>query len=275
MTEFKPRMWSLLGLSAMALVGVSACGGGGETGADGGEGEQGVSSATAPVAAPVAAGPSGESGEAGAQNAYSDIPEASRLGLRIAHVTGFILVAQKAFEAGDSDVASVLVSQGLLEVYTPFAESLDAGAPGLKAACDKIVAAIDGKQSKADIEAAFADTLKIAQKAQAKSGAAPQDTVSGMVAIAAGLYQGVVLPEGNDPIEYQHAYGAALSAQQAFRANQGKFASKDRLRAQSLAKDLDTFVGQFTAVSLPDAPPSVADITSAASRAQLAVSGIR
>jgi hypothetical protein len=286
MIEFKPRMWSLLGLSAMALASVSACGGeGGETGqatpvktdaaasSSAGEGEgEGAKAAVTP---PAPAAASGESGEAGAQNAYADIPQASHLGLRIAHVTGFVLIAQKAYAAGQSEEASVLVSQGLLEVYSPNAAMLDAGAKGLKAAFEKITTAIDAKKPKSEVEAAFSDAVKIARDAELASGAAPQDIVSGMVSISAGLYGGVIAPIGNDPIEYQHAQGAALSAKAAFDASKGKLSAKNKDRTETVSKDIDALLALYPAVSLPDKPATVADVAVAASRAQLALSGIR
>jgi hypothetical protein len=284
MIDFKPRMWSLLGLSAMALASVSGCSGeGGEgaatpatnaaSGASAGEGEGEGAKATVSAAAPVAA--SGESGEAGAQNAYANIPETSHLGLRIAHVTGFVLMAQKAYAAGQSDEASVLISQGLLEVYTPNATTLDTGAKGLKVSFEKVVAAIDAKKPKAEVENAFAEALKLARDAELASGAAPQDVISGMLDIGAGLYSGVIAPAGNDPIEYQHAQGAVLGAKAAFDASKAKLATKDGARTQTLGKDIDAMLALFPAVALPDNPASIAEVTGAASRAQLALSGIK
>jgi hypothetical protein len=287
MIEFKPRMWTLMGLSAMAIVGLSACGGeGGETGAKAdatnaastakaGEGEgEGAKAASIP-AAPAASGASGESGEAGAQNAYSDIPEASHLGLRIAHVTGFVLIAQKTYDAGQADEASVLISQGLLEVYRPNAAALDTGAKGVKAAFEKVVTAIDAKKPKTEVDAAFADALKLARDAEVASGAAPKDIVAGMLAIGAGLYGGVIAPAGNDPIEYQHAQGAALGAKSAFDAHKAKLASQNSARTETLGKDIDAMVALFPSVALPEKPATIAQVTGAASRAQLALSGIR
>jgi hypothetical protein len=281
MIEFKPRTWTFLGLSAVALAGVSACGQGeagapaSTTGASAsakaGEGE-GEGAKTAPVAAPSAGG---ETGEAGASNAYSDIPPSSHLGLRIAHVTGFLLIARKAYDAGQIDEASVLISQGLLEVYSPNAATLDTGAKGLKASFEAVVAAIDAKKPKADVDAAFEAAQKLARDGEVASGAAPKDIVSGMLSIAAGLYSGVIAPAGNDPIEYQHAQGAALSAKAAFEATKSGLAAKNADRTQALEKDIDAMLALFPAVSLPDAPASVADITGAASRAQLTLSGIR
>jgi hypothetical protein len=282
MIEFKPRLWTMMGLSAMALVGVSACGEGGEAGkaasepgatasAKAGEGEgEGVKPA-APVPAAAAGG---ESGEAGAQNAYSDVPATSHLGLRIVHVTGFVLIAQKAYQAGQADEASVLISQGLLEVYSPNAAVLDGGAKGLKAAFEKVVGAIDAKKPKAEVDAAFADALKLSREAELASGATPKDVVSGMLSIGAGLYSGVVAPEGNDPIEYQHAQGAVLAVKAVFEANKAKLASQDGARTETLGKDIDALLALFPAVSLPEKPASVAEVTGAASRAQLALSGI-
>jgi hypothetical protein len=281
MIELKPRMWTMMGLGAMALVGVSACQPGGEAGAAAGEGgEAGPVAATAkpsegvttPVAVPAVGG---ETGEAGAQDAYAGVPETSRLGLRIAHVTGFVLIAQKAYEAGQVDEASVLISQGLLEVYAPHAGELDAGAKGLKAAFEKIVASIDAKKPKAETDAAFASAIKLAREAEVASGAAPKDVINAMLSIGAGLYSGAVLPSGNDPIEYQHAQGAVLGAKAAFEVSKSKLAAKDSARTATLGKDVDAVVALFPTVTIPDTPASVAEVTGAASRAQLALSGIR
>jgi hypothetical protein len=289
MIEFKPRTWTLLGLGAVALVGLGGCGQGegGETGnaivatnaptnaiatAKAGEGEGEGAKAAVPTPAPSAGG---ESGEAGASNAYSDVPATSHLGLRIAHVNGFLLIARKAYDAGQVEEASVLISQGLLEVYTPNAAVLDAGAQGLKASFEAVVGAIDAKKSKADVDAAFDAAQKRAREAEIASGAAPKDVVGGMLSIAAGLYGGVISPVGNDPTEYQHAQGAALSAKAAFDATKSQLVAKNSDRTQLVGKDIDALLGLFPAVSLPENPASVADVTGAASRAQLALSGIR
>jgi hypothetical protein len=281
MIEFKPRMWSLLGLSAVAIVGISACGKGGESGdlaannAISGEGIAGEGGNNT-VAKPVApTSPSGESGEAGAQNAYSDIPETSKLGLRIAHVSGFLLVAQKSYDAGQIDEASVLISQGLLEVYMPYAGELDTGAKGLKAAFEKVVAAIDASKPKAEVDAAFSDAVGVVRKSEVASGAAPKDVVGGMLSIAAGLYSGVIGPDGNDPIEYQHAHGAALSAKAALEANQTELAGQNSARTETLSRDIEAMLALFPTVSLPQNPATLAQMTGAASRAQLTLSGIR
>jgi hypothetical protein len=282
MIEFKPRMWTSLGLSAIALVSVSACQPGeqGQIGATAnatsksGEGEgEGAKAAVATTPVPVAVG--GETGEAGVSDAYGDVPETSRLGLRIAHVTGFLLIARKAYDAGQVDEASVLVSQGLLEVYTPNAAELDAGAPGFKKALDDVVAAIDAKKPKAEVEAAFKAAQDLANNTEAASNAAPQDIIAGMASISAGLYKGVIGPEGNDPIEYQHAQGAALSAKAVLDASKSKLSAKDGARTQTLSKDVDAMLALFPATTLPEQPSSVAAVTGAASRVQLALSGIR
>lgn len=285
MIEFKPRMWTSLGLSAIALIGVTACGqgAGGEAGAKvgaaatgtAGEGEGGEGAKTPTAAAPVVAAAGGETGEAGAMDAYAGIPATSHLGLQIAHVEGFLLVARKAYDAGQVEEASVLVSQGLLEVYTPNAATLDTGAKGYKVALDNVVAVIDAKKPKAEIDAAFNAAETLVSQLEGASGGAPQDIVGGMLSIAAGLYKGVIAPAGNDPIEYQHAFGAALSAKAAFEASKAKLAAKNGARTETLGKDIDALIALFPAATMPDTPASVAAITGAASRAQLALSGIK
>jgi hypothetical protein len=277
MIEFKPRIWTCLGLSAIALASLGACQGEqgttaantqGAASATAGEGE-GEGAKAVPPPAPPPSGASGETGEAGVSDAYADVPQGSKLGLRVAHVTGFLLIAQKSYEAGQMDEASVLVSQGLLEVFTPNVRELDEGAPGFEAALNAVVKAIDTKKPKAEVEAAIAAALKVANDATKTSKAAPQDIISGMTSISAGLYKGVVAPEGNDPTEYQHAYGAALSAKAAFDASKDDLTKKDPARTATLAKDLDALLALYPSVTLPE------DNAKAASRAQLALSGIR
>lgn len=284
MIEFKPRMWTLMGVSAMALVGAAACQPGGEAGTSAADGEKAAASSTAgegegegakPAPAPAAARAGGESGEAGAANAYSNVDPASWLGLRVSHLSGFLLVAQKSFEAGQVDEASVLIAQGLLEVYQPDAAELDSKVKDLKPSYEAVVTAIDGKKSKAEIEAAFAKAFKVTQAARSSAAASDSDVIKGMLGIASGLYSGVVHPDGNDPTEYQHAYGAVLAAEQAFKNAQGKLASKDEKRTAQLAKDVVALVALFPSATIPEAPAATAAVTAAASRAELALSGIK
>ena len=284
MIEFKPRIWTLMGVSAMALVGAAACQPGGEGGTAAADGEKATSSAAAGegegegakvAPAPASASAGGESGEAGAANAYSNVEPASWLGLRVTHLSGFLLVAQKSFAAGQVEEASVLISQGLLEVYQPDAAELDSKIKELKPAYDAVVAAIDGKKSNVEIEAAFAKALKVTAAAQTSAAAPDADVIKGMLGIASGLYSGVVHPNGNDPTEYQHAYGALLAAEQAFKSAQSRLASKDEKRTTQLAKDMAALSALFPSVTIPDAPAATAAVTAAASRAELALSGIR
>jgi hypothetical protein len=284
MIEFKPRMWTLMGVSAMALVGAAACQPGGEGGTSGADGEKAAASTKAgegegegakAAPAPAAASAGGESGEAGAANAYSNVDPAAWLGLRVTHLSGFLLIAQKSFLAGQAEEASILISQGLLEVYQPDAPELDSKVKDLKPSYEGVVAAIDGKKSKAEIEAAFKKAFKITQAAQASAAASHSDVIRGMLGIAAGLYSGVVHSDGNDPTEYQHSFGAVLAADQAFKSAQDELAGKDEKRTAQLAKDMAALVALFPSVTIPDAPAATAAVTAAASRAELALSGIR
>jgi hypothetical protein len=284
MIEFKPRLWTLMGVSAMALAGAAACQPGGEAGTSAADGEKAATSSKAgegegegakATPAPVAASAGGESGEAGAANAYSNVDPASWLGLRVSHLSGFLLIAQKSFAAGQVDEASILIAQGLLEVYQPDAPELDSKVKDLKPSYDAVVAAIDGKKSKAEIEAAFSKAFKVTQAAQASAAASQSDVIKGMLGIASGLYSGVVHPDGNDATEYQHAYGAVLAAEQAFKNAQSKLSGKDEKRTAQLAKDIVALVALFPSVTIPEAPAATAAVTAAASRAELTLSGIK
>ena len=65
-----------------------------------------------------------------------------------------------------------------------------------------------------------------------------------MLSIANGLYGHVVTPDGVDPIEWQHSYGAALAAQ--------SIAERDGELAP-VRKDIDAFVALWPSVAAPEA----------------------
>jgi hypothetical protein len=284
MIVFKPRLWMALGVSAIALAGVAGCQPDGEAGskaADGstssasstaGEGEGEGAKIVAPAPSPSAGG---ETGEAGASNAYSGVDPASWLGLRVTHLGGFLLVAEKSFKAGQVDEASILIEQGLLEVYDTHAAELSGQAKDLQPSYKAVIAAIDGKKPKGEIERAFAQAFKTTREAQSKAGANQAEVVKGMLNIAAGLYSGVVHPNGNDPTEYQHAYGAALAAVEASEQLSKAKGKDNGGKLAQLRKDVGALIALFPTVTLPEAPASPASVAAAASRAELSLSGIK
>jgi hypothetical protein len=206
MTTFRPRLWTSLSAAAVLSAGIVGCGGeGGEkaatppdgvTASTGGEG-QGGEGEGGEAAAPAA------SGEAGAQEAYTAVPAGSRAALRLAHLKGFILAAQAIAPTEGAEAASALVGQGMLEVYDPAAAEY--AALGVNTAALRNAAS---SGTAGELSAALA-TLN---QAGAKAGGEPAEVVKAMTNIAAGLYQGVVAGGAVDTVEYQHAYGAALSA---------------------------------------------------------------
>ncbi len=124
MIAWKLKHWRVVGVAA--AFGVAACGGeSGETGASGGGGEAGEGGEVvappplAPTAQAPAAAAGGEAGEAGAQTAYAGLEGDQRTALRLHHLLGFVLAAERALQ--DNNVqpmdAAILVQQGVLEVY--------------------------------------------------------------------------------------------------------------------------------------------------------------
>jgi len=264
MTVFRPKLWT--GVTAAVLL--AACGGEGEAGAAGEAGE----GATATAEGEAAGGPVGEggeggaergagapaTGEAGAEAAYQSVPEDSRRALRLAHLKGFFLAAQAVLRADGADAAAALAGQGLLEVFDPAAGNFRSFG------VDEAVlrkAAQTGAPS--DVRAALASL----EAAQAKAGGDPAAVARGMTSIAAGLYRGVIADGAVDTVEYQHAYGAALSAQDVV-AGAGKLAP--------VKAEVDRFVRLWPSVIAPetaDKAPPVAQVQAQASRVELALSG--
>ncbi len=282
MLEFRPRLWASLGLVAALGAGVAACGGEGGQGA----GETGTPAATATV--PGAAAPSageaaageggGESGagEAGASAAYAGIPEASRDALRVAQLTGFFEIARKVADAGDPAAAAILVDQGLLEVAQAFPQPFAccAGAE-LTAAYQALSAAWTAGKPAAETAPLVARAEALGAEAVAKAGGTPQDVVRGLLQIAGGLYALVIMPDGVDPIEYQHAQGAALAARAVFETARPTLEAADAGRTRDAAARLDALLALFPAATVPETPAPVAQVAASVSRAELALSGIR
>jgi hypothetical protein len=66
-----------------------------------------------------------------------------------------------------------------------------------------------------------------------------------------------------------------LAAEQAFKSAQSNLGSMDKKRTAQLAKDVVALVALFPSVTIPEAPAATAAVTAAASRAELALSGIK
>jgi len=250
MTSFRPKLWA--SVSAAILLG--AC--------SGGESGEAGEPASAPTAEAPAAGEGGEGGaegggaggEAGAQAAYVGVPADSRVALRLAHLRGFFLIAQKVT---DPDEAGALAGQGMLEVYDVQPGAFESVGIN-KAVLDK--AAETG--AKADLAAA----LKAIDAASAKAGGDQAKVAKAMVSIAQGLYALVVTPEGVDPIEYQHSLGAALSAKQSLDAAAGSNPA-----AKAAQADMNKLIALWPATDAPEAPTPVAQLSGQAARVELAL----
>lgn len=251
MTSFRPKLWA--GVSAAILLGACSAGE---------SGEKGEETAKGPAATAPAAGEGGEGGaeggsgggEAGAQAAYTSVPADSRVALRLAHLKGFFLIAQKV---ADPDEAAALAGQGMLEVYDVQPGAFQSAGID-KAVLDK--AATSG--SKTDLAAA----ISAIDAAAAKTGGDQGKVAKAMVSIAQGLYALVVTADGVDPVEYQHSYGAALSAKQSLDA-----AAKANPAAKAAQADMDKLLALWPAVDAPEKPTPVAQVSGQAARVELAL----
>jgi len=247
MTSFRPKLWT--GVSAAIVL--AACSPAAEEKAE----------APAAPAAPVPAGEGGEggaeggaAGEAGAQSAYVAVPAESRAALRLAHLRGFFLIAQKQTEGPEA--AAALAGQGMLEVYDPAKGAFDA--TGVNEAVLRKAAQTG---SRADLNAA----INAINQALDKQGADPAAVAKGLVSISSGLYQLVVQDGAVDPIEYQHSLGAALSAQAVLAKASGP-------KVAAAKPELDKLVAMWPAPQAPAAATPVAQVTAQASRVELALS---
>ena len=249
MTSFRPKLWT--GVSAAILLSaVAACSEGGEAG------EKGDAAPAAAVGEGGEGGAEGGAGagEAGAQGAYLSVPAESRVALRLAHLKGFLLIAQKQTEGPEA--AAALVGQGMIEVH-------DAQPDAFQSAGLNVAPLQKAAQTGAPSDIAAA--LSAIEAAQAKAKGDPAAVVKGMVSIAQGLYAGVVVDGGVDPIEYQHALGAALAAQQAAETSADP-------KVKAAKADLDKLVALFPAPQAPETPTPAGQVSAQAARVELALS---
>lgn len=248
MTTFRPKLWT--GLSAAILLSaLAACSEGGEAGE---AGQAGPAAAVGEGGEGGAEG--GAGGEAGAQSAYSAVPAESRVALRLAHLKGFLLIAQK--QTDGAEAAAALVGQGIMEVYDAQPGAFDSA--GLDVAPLR-------KAAETGALADLAAAIGAIEAAQGKAKGDSAAVVKGLVNITAGLYRGVVIEGAVDPVEYQHALGAALAAQQVA-------ASSSDERVKAAKADLDKLVAMFPASTAPEAPTPVGQLSAQASRVELALS---
>ena len=254
MTSLRPKLWTGMSAAILITASLSACG---EKGAD-----QHAQGGNTPAPAVGEGGEGGAEGgaaaggEAGAQAAYVSVPAASRVSLRLAHLKGFFLIAQK--QTAGADAAAALAGQGMLEVW-------DAQPGAFKAAGldEKLLRKAADTGAPADLAAAVAAI----EAAQAKAGGDATAVAKGMLSIATGLYSGVVTADGVDATEYQHSYGAILSAQQSLEA-----AAKAKPALAGAKADMAKLVGMWPAPEAPKAPTPVAQVSGQAARVELALS---
>jgi hypothetical protein len=93
------------------------------------------------------------------------------------------------------------------------------------------------------------------------------DAESNALEISSGLYKGVVVDGGVDPIEYQHSLGAALSAQTAL-----VDAAKSDPSLAAAKPEMDRFVALWPTPSAPEKPAAHGALLAQASRIELALS---
>jgi len=267
MSGIKLKYWRAVG--AAAVVGLAAaCGGeggdGGSAGAGGEGGEAGEAGASAAAPTPATAtapgGEGGPGGEAGAASAYAGVSGDQLTALRLAHLKGFVLAADRVAAAGQAAEAGILVEQGLLEVYDVAADQFGSlNVTIVRAAADGAPANIDAAEAEIDRAAgALADIDNAALAAR-------------MIDIATGLYQGVVQEDFVDAIEYQHSMGAALAAQAVLQAGQADLSGEDPEAYSDASAQMTRFVGLWSQVSAPEAPPAYREVLAQASRVRLAL----
>jgi hypothetical protein len=258
MIAWKYKLWRTAGVAA--ALSLAACGGeAGENAGGGAAGEAGAPAAGGEAGEAAIGEAGGEHGEAGTATAYAGVDGAQRTLLRLQHLKGFVLVAERVAGAGAPQEAGVLVQQGLLEVYDPASDQFGALNP------EAVRAASTG------------DIAALAAAARALDAARPGDgdyaaLAISMIDISAGLYQGVVQADFVDPIEYQHALGAALAAKDALGAGRASLRGRNARAYDEASREIDRFIALFPTPTAPERPAAYRDLLAQGSRVRLALS---
>lgn len=269
MIAIRSKLWRGVGQAAL-VAGIVACAPGdtkkNDTGAPAAAAGA-VSDPQGAKAGPAApASSAGESGEAGAALVYDTLQPAARTQLRLQHLKGFLLIAQKELQAGHAPEAGALVGQGVLEVYTPGAADFgDFDVSKLKIASDALM------DSKPDASAMLGQGLAALS---GKQGPADAALVRQMLGICGGLVMGLVVDGAVDPIEYQHSFGAALSVKDAFSRAEASIRRQNPARAKEVGAEIDRLLLLWPATQAPATIPSPAQYAAQIARVELALSGL-
>jgi hypothetical protein len=282
MISMKLKLWRSVGVAA--ALGLAACGGeageggGGEGGeatqsgapAAGGEaGESGEAGETGEAGARAAAsGEGGEAGEAGAASAYAGVSGNQLTALRLQHLKGFVMAAARVVEENKPLEASVLVQQGLLEVYD--------GAPDQFGSLNVAIIRSAGEGGTLN-RAQMMQRIRAANAEIDRAMGAVTDVdhaalTARMVDIATGLYQGVVHADYVDAVEYQHSMGAAYAARDALVQAQDELRQENVGAYSQAQSELSRFVNLWRSPEAPERPAAYADVLAQGSRVRLALS---
>ncbi len=265
MTRMKLKLWA----TASAVIvagGLAACSPGGEGGGEAAGGATSAAVGEGGEAGESATGEGGgEHGEAGVAEAYSGLEGPARTALRLQHLKGFALIAQRVAQAGKGPEAGALVGQGVLEVYDPARDQFG----GFDAAPLRAAEAA-GSNSAAEVTRALAQGVAALDAAR-PAGVNQADIAARMVDLSAGLYSHVIQADFNDPIEYQHALGAALSAKDALTHGRTALRQRNAQAYDEGMRELDRFIALWPATDVPDAPTPYRDVLAQSSRVRLAL----
>jgi hypothetical protein len=77
-----------------------------------------------------------------------------------------------------------------------------------------------------------------------------------------------------DPIEYQHALGAALAAQTVLTANASALKARDAARYDQTVSDMQALLAVWPGPVAPEKPAALADVLAARARVELSLSGL-
>ncbi|MGE3142166.1 MAG: hypothetical protein AB7L65_02495 [Hyphomonadaceae bacterium] len=209
----------------------------------------------------------GEAGEAGIANVFTGLEGPALKAARLQQLKAFVLVGRQVAEGNTGEEAGILVSQGLLEVFTAH----EADFAGFNPAAVRAAENLAGLDRAAVAQRLDAAANSITQ-AQGGLNANPADLASRMIDISTGLYQHVNRPDFVDPTEYQHSLGAALAARDALTRGEAALRAQNAARYTEALNELNRFIALWPGATAPETPATNQQVLAQASRVKLALS---
>lgn len=260
MIAWKYKFWRAAGV--VAIVGATAC-------------SPAAPRPEAPVASAPPAATGGEAGigESGGEgggiaSAYAGLEGDQLLAMRLQHLRGYVLAAQRVTHSGGAPAdAALLVQQGLTDVVDPAADQFGAFNVATLRAAARAEGATNAQMQRR-LHAGDAAIETAAQGLRANHA----DMAVRLVDVATMIYQTIEKPGSVDVVGYQRSMGAVLAARAALASDGDALRQRDPRSVTEGLAELDRLAALYPSATPPAHPATYREVLAQSSRVRLALS---